>query len=389
MVGQKTSLKNIATPFQKQNINQIKMNIFNLFKKPKLISGVLKDDRKFEEKRKDYRTEEIIATASPLSYPTWEFWKDMKTNIKMLADIKVNNQKNSYSCEGQAISLALAINNYIEDGMFIKYSVDPIYAMRRNSPDYGMYADDGGKLATTTATIPEVLYPSHNDSEEEMNNLDNYISAFQAIGKILRAKNYFWLYKTTNIDSFAQVSAMGKPIVMTVLFGDGEFGTIAPEVKAVVPKYGHAITILPNSYFTYKGKKAVLIQNSWGDSRYYGGRQILTEDWFINNRIVCGMWFEDMNNLAVFNSQMEKISHNFTSDLCYGMNNGEVRVLQKCLATEKDDEGFLFPVYQTCTGYFGGITLQAVKRFQRKYKIEPVLGYCGPLTRAKLNKIFN
>ena len=364
------------------------MNIFNLFRKPKLISGVLEDDRKPEEKQKDYRTEEILVSAAPLNYPTWEFWKGMGTSIKMLADIKVNNQKNGYSCEGQSISLALAINNYIEDGIFIKYSVDPIYAMRRNSPDYGMYADDGGKLATTTATVPEVLYPSHNDSEEEMNELDSYISAFQAIGRILRAKNYFWLYDTTNIDSFAQVSAMGKPIVMTVVFGDGEFGTMAPEVKAVVPKYGHAITILPNSYFTYQGKKAVLIQNSWGDFRYYGGRQILTEDWFIKNRIVCGIFFEDLQNLAVLNPDVVKPQYNFTNDLYYGMRNDEVKILQKCLATEKDSNGYLFPIYQTCTGYFGGITLAAAKRFQLKYNIEPVLGYVGPLTRAKLNQLF-
>jgi len=51
---------------------------------------------------------------------------------------------------------------------------------------------------------------------------------------------------------------------LTVVFGDGEFGELAPVVKPVAPKYGHAICSLQNAYFTYQGKKAILIQNSWG-----------------------------------------------------------------------------------------------------------------------------
>ena len=221
-----------------------------------------------------------------------------------------------------------------------------------------------------------------------MSNLDDYLTAFESMAKVLRAKNYFWLYNTVNIDSFAQIVAMGKPVVLTVVFGDGEFGTTVPEVKAVPVKYGHAITILPNAYSTYKGKKAILIQNSWGDFRYYGGRQILTEDWFIKHRVVCGIWFEDLNNLEVFNSDLAKPKYKFTNDLYYGMRNSEVAMLQRCLGYEKDSEGYLFPLYQSPTGWFGGLTLKAVKRFQTKYGIEPVLGYVGPKTRKKLNQIF-
>jgi len=365
------------------------MNIFNLFKKQKMISGVLQDNRMIEDKEKDYLTEEILAMAVPLNYITWEEWKVKEENIKMLADIQVNNQNNVGSCASQAGSLALAINNYIEDKKFLKFSAKPIYARRRNKISAGMYMDDLGNICREYGTVPEILYPSPNDTEANMSCLEGYLSAYESIAKVLRVKNYFWLYQTTNIDSFAQILALGKPVVMTVIFGDGEFGEIAPEVKPVPTKYGHAITILPNAYFTYNGKKAILIQNSWGDFRYYGGRQILTEDWFINNRVVCGIWFEDLNNLSVFNEQVEKPKYNFVNNLYYGMNNDEVKILQKCLATEKDDDGYLFPLYQTATGYFGGITLQAVKRFQTKYEIEPVAGYVGIKTRTKLNQLFN
>ena len=364
------------------------MNIFSWFKKQKMISGILPDIRKPEEKQKDYLTEEVLATATPLNWITWEEWKDKPENIKMLSDIKVNSQGNVGSCASQAGSLALAINNYIEDGRFLKFSAKPIYARRRNKPKAGMYMSDLGKICKGYGTIPEKLYPSPNDTEANMSNLDDYLTAFESMAKVLRVKNYFWLYETKNIDSFAQILALGKPIVLTVIFGDNEFETTVPEVKSVPVKYGHAIVILPNAFFTYQGKKAILIQNSWGDFRYYGGRQILTEEWFVKNRVVCGIWFEDLDNLSVFNQEIEKPSYNFTNDLYFGMRNDEVKMLQKCLATEKDDDGFIFPLYQTATGYFGGLTLKAVKRFQTKYNIEPVLGYCGIKTRTKLNQIF-
>jgi len=366
------------------------MNIIKKLFQPKTPynSGVLPDIRKPEEKQKDYLTEEVLATTTPLNWITWEEWKNKPENIQMLSDIEVNSQNNVGSCASQAGSLALAMNNYIEDGRFLKFSAKPIYARRRNKPKAGMYMDDLGQICKKYGTVPEKLYPSPNDTEANMSNLDDYLTAFESMAKVLRVKNYFWLYQTTNIDSFAQIVAMGKPVVLTVIFGDGEFGTIAPEVKAVPAKYGHAITILPNAFFTYKGKKAILIQNSWGSGRYYGGRQILTSDWFTKNRVICGIFFEDIKNLEVFNSETTKLSYNFTNDLYYGMRNDEVKMLQKCLATEKDSDGFIFPLYQTATGYFGGLTLKAVKRFQTKYNIEPVLGYCGIKTRTKLNQIF-
>jgi len=364
--------------------------MFNLFKKKvKMISGVLPDIRIKEEKNKDYLTEEILVMVTPLNWIPWESWKAKLENIKMLFEIKVNNQNNVGSCAAQALSLLLSILNWIEDKIFIILSSKPVYGRRKNKPSPGMYMDDVGNIGITYATVPEVLYPSPNDTEENMSNLDDYISAFESMAKVLRAKNYFWLYQTKDIDSFAQILSLGKPIVLTVVFGDGEFDKMVPEVKSVPVKYGHAITILPNAYFTYQGKKAVLIQNSWGDFRYYGGRQILTEDWFIKNRVICGMWFEDLNNLAVFNSDIAKPKYHFANDLYVGMQNSEVAMLQRCLGYEKDDDGYIFPLYQSPTGYFGGITRNAVKRFQIKYGIEPVLGYCGPKTRTKLNKLFS
>jgi len=367
------------------------MNIIKKLFQPKTpyINGVLPDDRPEKEREKDYLTEEIIKEPiMAMNWITWEVWKSRPENIKMLSDIKVNSQGSVGSCASQAGSLALAINNYLEDKRFIKLSAKPIYARRRNKPRRGMHMDNLANICREYGTVPEKLYPSPNDTEANMSNLDGYISAFEGMAKVLRAKNYFWITKLDNIDNVANILALGKPVVLTVIYGDHEFGETIPTLRDTNLKYGHAITILPNAYFTYKGKKAVLIQNSWGDYGFYGGRQILTEDWFARGRVLYAIWFEDMDNLAVHNFDFAKPTFHFMKDLYYGMKNSDVAMLQRCLGYEKDTNGYMFPLYQSPTGWYGGLTLKAVKRFQTKYGIEPVLGYCGVKTRAKLNKLF-
>ena len=72
----------------------------------------------------------------------------------------------------------------------------------------------------------------------------------------------------------------------------------------------------------------------------------------------------------------------FTNDLALGMKGDDVLRLQALLASDKEiyPEGLV-------TGYFGNLTVQAVRRFQAKYDISQV-GRVGPQTRAKLAEIF-
>jgi peptidoglycan hydrolase-like protein with peptidoglycan-binding domain len=71
----------------------------------------------------------------------------------------------------------------------------------------------------------------------------------------------------------------------------------------------------------------------------------------------------------------------FNSDLSLGMSGDAVKELQERLRAE----GFF--TFPTSTGYFGPITLAAVKAYQTAHpEIGYVTGYVGPLTRAILNK---
>jgi len=71
----------------------------------------------------------------------------------------------------------------------------------------------------------------------------------------------------------------------------------------------------------------------------------------------------------------------FLNDLALGSTHPDVKELQKRLRAE----GFF--TFPTDTGYFGPITLEAVKAYQTAHPaIGYVTGFCGPLTRAELNK---
>ena len=83
--------------------------------------------------------------------------------------------------------------------------------------------------------------------------------------------------------------------------------------------------------------------------------------------------------------------YQFNKDLTYGMENEpDVWALQKCLQLEG-----IFPVSQPFTKYFGNVTFDALKTFQRKRGIAyfgtPLTtgyGRCGRKTREVLNRLY-
>ncbi len=72
----------------------------------------------------------------------------------------------------------------------------------------------------------------------------------------------------------------------------------------------------------------------------------------------------------------------FIRDLNQGIRGDDVRQLQTFLAQDKG----LYPE-GTISGFYGPLTVKAVRAFQKKYGIDQV-GRVGPQTRAKLNEVF-
>jgi len=141
-------------------------------------------------------------------------------------------------------------------------------------------------------------------------------------------------------------------------------------------KWGHATALIGYN------KDYIIGQNSWGETWGNNG-------WFYFNEkyMPFAAWaiLTDLpNNWKELMGLKEKPKYAFSNNLYYPMKNQEVAKLQDCL---KDDG--CFPLEINSTGYFGSLTVEAVKKFQKKHNIQPVAGYVGPVTRKKLNEIFS
>jgi hypothetical protein len=93
--------------------------------------------------------------------------------------------------------------------------------------------------------------------------------------------------------------------------------------------------------------------------------------------------------LAFFLVPSLSFAYQFSKDLKKGMTDPSVKYLQTVLNADIDTQisssGAGSPGNETT--YFGSLTEMAVVKFQKKYGIEPSVGYVGSKTRAKLNSL--
>lgn len=148
-----------------------------------------------------------------------------------------------------------------------------------------------------------------------------------------------------------------------VSWNPADIDPLRPPVNVVS---GHAINL---SSYDYTSSTGQILANSWGTGWCKQGNADIdyskytpTEAW---------VPYYDINTAII----------SFTKNLQIGSQGNEVKILQQTL----QKLGF-FPQGQACTGYFGSITVKAVKLFQSKNNIQQT-GTIGPITRAALNKL--
>ena len=129
--------------------------------------------------------------------------------------------------------------------------------------------------------------------------------------------------------------------------------------------------------------------NSWSNSwAQQGESDYIFNEW--QNYIIEGVAIAEVDtatlNLVQGLPPAGEFKHNFVQTLTQGQTSTEVRALQIALAIDGDF------VYPSITEFYGPVTAQAVSSFQKKYGI-PDTGthgtVVGPLTKAKLNSIYN
>lgn len=313
--------------------------------------GLLPDPRPEEKKELNYQHREFYS-AIPI---TWEEKNSYKT-------YSIRNQDGSSSCVAQATAKLMEILTGVVD------SAHPTYSRRSNAPSEGMWLQDAGALRKSKGTTTEALCVSQNMNEQQM-NAPVSLETPALIGA--------YIFVPLDIDLIAQAIEIHKGVVLSFNSNYQEW-TDVPKVNGEI-KWGHCVCAV--DYILYKGEKALLIEDSWGKITTLGsgGQRIITES-FLKARGTGAMYF-----LLPVPVTTVKPHYSLNKDLSYGMMHDEqVKNLQDMLKYDGS-----MPSSIPSTGNFLSATKQAVMAFQTKYAIaNPTTGFCGPLTRAKLQLLF-
>lgn len=322
---------------------------------PIQILGALEDNRFPLEKESDYRIEELVTT------PTKPVWKELKDWKKY----PISNQNGSGSCVAQSLALMLGIHQKLNGGEFIPFSATHIYQRRYNRPNPGMWSYDAFNIGQQGVTL-EQLTPSQEMTDNEMDS--TFVEEYKKqVGKVFSIGNYIF-GTIRDIESVASVmQATGKPVMVWYRFDYNEWGDV-PEVRTNNPRLHHSVTAI--AYGLYKGKKALVIQDSWGKFGKWNGYRIITED-FHNKRNSFSAHFMNFKYAEKEAPKPKYIE-------------GDIVSLQDCLKHYGT-----FPANVESTGYLGGITWKAVRDFQVKEGLHPTgVNSIGPATTKRLKELY-
>ena len=347
-------------------------------KKRVLKSGANIDYRPASEKEKDYKIEEFVTSFAPVN------WRERPESE--WRQFPIFHQDGSGSCVSQSMAKMMGILYWLKNNSYVHFSATDIYRRRSNKPESGMIGVDAFQIARDGVTL-EVLVPSQNMTDQQMDSID--VEEYKIeVGKIFKIGNYIFL-PTNDIEAVASViQVTQKPVMVWFYFKYNEWDKEIPEIINQALNVNddgvgrHSVTAV--DFTLYNGKKALIIEDSWGPSSGKGGRRIITEDFFVKRN-----FFAAYTMNFRFDEKPEKPQYTFNNDLEFNQTNEEIKILQNVLKYEN-----LFPVNVESTGYFGAVTKKAVGEFQLKYGVvdnvdSPGYGRVGPKTRAKLNELYS
>ena len=237
----------------------------------KIILGVLKDTRTDTEKENDLHFHQLYSVA-PIVWieKPQSAWKHYT----------LRNQDGAGSCCGHGTAKTLEANDKVV------YSAHPIYSRRSNKPTPGMTLNDVSLIMQNFGVTTEALDPSNNLNEQQMNSLVTVPTPKKVMQGVF--------VDVTNLDKLANCIEMYGGVDITVNVAWEEWNTeqgIPKYIPGTVIAGGHCISGV--EYILYKGEKAIVAENSWGndaDSINHSGQLILTES-FLRKRGTGAMFF--------------------------------------------------------------------------------------------------
>ena len=340
--------------------------------------GAIEDYRPLNERVKDFRFEEVVASANPVK---WE-----EKSSKEWRSFPIKNQNGSGSCVGMTMAKILGILQWQREGEYVEISASDIYQRRKNKnwgDGQGMIGVDAFNIAQQGATM-EMFMPSMNMTEEEINKVPRK-DYFDRIGQAFAIDNFVVFNPKTSFEEVAStIQTTGKAVMVWFRFDYKEW-TSEPKATVSNPKLHHSVTAV--DFTLKKGKKYLVIEDSWGTGRGVEGRRLISEEFYkARNSFAAVPTTFRLNPIQ--DKQEVKTRHKFNRDMSFGERSGEVKKMQEVL----QEKGF-FPANIDCTGYYGAVTARAVLAFQlhnnvaSEYVLTRYRGYYAHKeTRKYLNK---
>lgn len=317
--------------------------------------GIVEDPRSEEAKAKDYKHEDLAQGVQSFE------WK--QKSEQELKEFKIRNQDGSSACVSFATAKILGMHEVLEGRPFADLSPKFIYTRRANYPDGGMWLPDALSIACKSGACLETQLPCDNEGEAYMNDRSQEDSTDGPNAALYKAKFYFEI-KSRSIDDIAAVLQQGYGVLLGFRFDYNEWTEVPfldPNSKLLC---GHGIPavdylLLPD------GRKALLIEDSWGPGYGKGGRRYITEE-FLNARCFYAGYITSLPNYV------------FNKTLRFGNEGLDVKMLQQLL----NKVGYIL----TVDGKFGKMTQSAVMNLQKKHNLKDD-GVVGPKTNAVLNTL--
>jgi peptidoglycan hydrolase-like protein with peptidoglycan-binding domain len=301
------------------------------------------------EKAKDYKTSDLAGGDIPLKW--------IEYNEKHLKTYLIQNQDGSSSCVAQATAKLLAIHEVKEGKAYERLCPKFIYTRRANWPDGGMYLPNALEIACKEGSCPEYDMPCDDKGESFMNDKAELKICVEHAPKY-KGKAYFQIIG--GIDEVAKILEQGYGVLLGARFDYNEWLDVPILIPGSKLACGHGIAAV--DYVLYEGKKALVIEDSWGPGYGKGGRRIITEDFFDARVFYSG-----------YVTSLEDVKYVFTKTLRMGSKGLDVKMLQLKLSIKAD-------------GIFGSQTKTAVMAFQLVHSLSAD-GIVGKLTNKKLNEL--
>lgn len=346
-----------------------------------IFTGVVEDPRIASAKACDYQAEEVVQFATP---------KWVEESPERWRRFPVRNQNGSSTCVAQTGAKMLGIENILEEmnNPFKIFSALDIYDRRQNKPQEGMWGVDALTILSQFGATTDDRLPSQLLTEAQANRPIVRAVEDLSIADKYRAGGYVQL--PFEIDKIAAVLEIGKPVMLFFSFGNGEWNDV-PELKISNPQYRHSITGVDKTI--WKGEKAIIIEDSWGNFNAWHGQRVITEK-FLKERLFFAGYLLDLSNdhRKPEEKKDEKPHYKFIRNMGWSyVARDDVKKLQDILRFE----GY-FPKNQVSTGKFLQITAKALQKWQITHGIMDFAKetnlqkiWARTKTLAELNKIYS